>query len=62
MKTVIKLLKAELKEWRAEYKSEKAFWRGEENTKQAIRNFKRCTTHISELEQAIKILQNNDKK
>jgi len=56
MKTVVNLLRKELKSWKKEYASEKYYYKGEPRSNAAIRSFSDCEKHISELEKAIKIL------
>lgn len=56
MKTVLTLLKKELKAWKLHEASEKRYFKHYENSNYAIRSFARNKKHISELETAIEIL------
>ena len=57
MKTVLKLLRKELREWKQEKKSSIRFYRGQEKNINAKRSFRNWEKHIAELEEAIEILQ-----
>ena len=52
----ISVLKLELKDWKAEYRSEKIYFKGEEKSKQAQNKFKLCKAYINDLQKAIEIL------
>ena len=57
MEKSIILLKKELYEWKEHYESEKIYFAGEELDKNAIRSFAECVKNISDLQQAINILE-----
>ena len=57
MEKSIILLKKELYEWKEHYESEKIYFAGEELDKNAIRSFAECVENISDLQQAINILE-----
>ena len=58
MKTAIKILQNELNDWKAEYTSEKEYFKGFEDDPVAINSFTLCKIKITELKEAIKILKN----
>ena len=57
MKTVIRLLKKELQDWKNILSREKEYYKGVETDKEALKSFSECFRHIKELERAIEILK-----
>lgn len=62
MKTVLKLLKKELREWKKQDADNKYYYKGEEDHPWAKAAFKDCKKHIAELEKSIAILKTHDVK
>lgn len=60
MKTVLKLLRKELREWKKQEKIDREFFKGEEKDWNAKRDFRVNKKHIDELEEAIGILENSE--
>ena len=61
MKYSIKILKKELKDWKEQYASDKHYYKGYYDDKEAIRAFKSDKKHIAELEKAIEVLKISSK-
>lgn len=57
MNLVIEFLEKELKEYKADYELEKAYWDGSEDDPNAVKSLYNLREHIAQLEEAIYLLK-----